>query len=164
MSEKIIYPPSVYDDDPRDELGEITIKQKIQNAILIGASLIYFVSMILPFMYQPVMDAGPIPTSLLFYGLMFLGFLSNIAENISVAALISIFIAACIIMTVVFVVSSIKNYRKYAEGDSSLFRRNVFYLVAIPSIYLLVLGYFEVDYGFNMFGMAGLGFYLSLAC
>ena len=162
MSEKIIYRPSVYDDDPRDELGEISSLERIRNAILIGTSIIYCLAMLLPFMSQPVMDAGPIPTSLLSYGLMFLGFLSNIAENISVAALIAILIAACIIMTVVFVVSSIKNYKRYADGDASLFGRNVFYLVSIPAIYLLVMGYFAVDYDVYWYAMAHIGFFLTV--
>ena len=162
MSEKIIYRTSVYDDDPRDELGEISSLERIRNAILIGTSIIYCLAMLLPFMSQPVMDAGPIPMSLLSYGLMFLGFLSNIAENISVAALIAIFIAVCIVMTVAFLISSIKNYKRYADGDASLFGRNVFYLVSIPAIYLLVMGYFAVDYDVYLYAMAHIGFFLTV--
>lgn len=146
--------------DKRGEFGGISFSGRRQNIVLIVASIIYFAAMFMSFMYQPVMDAGPIPTSLLVYGMMFLGSLDNILENISVSALIALLMLACIVMTVSFVISSIKNYRKYADGDTSLFGRNVFYLVSIPAIYFSLLGYFGNAYDVFMYGIAGLGSFL----
>ena len=147
--------------DKRGEFGGISFSGRRQNVVLIVASIIYLAAMFMSFMYQPVMDAGPIPMSLFIYGVIYLlSILNNIAENISVSALIALLMLACIVMTISFVISSIKNHRKYADGDTSLFGRNVFYLVTIPAIYLLLLGYFGNAYDVFMYGIAGLGSFL----
>ncbi len=158
MLRKSINQEYATNNDLRDEFGEISFSKRCQNVVFIVASIIYLVAMFMSFMYQPVMDAGPIPMSLFVYGVTYLASIfDNIAENISVSALIAALMFACIVMTVSFVVSSIKNYRKCAEGDTSLFGSNVFYLVTIPTIYLLLLGYFGNAYDVFMYGLAGLG-------
>ena len=162
MLKKSINQEHAQSNDPRDEFGEVSFSKRCQNLVLIVASLIYLVAMFMSFMYEPVMDAGPIPTSLFVYGVLYLAFLDNIAENISVSALIAALMFVCIIMTVSFVISSIKNYHKYTEGDTSLFGRNIFYLVTIPAIYLLLLGYFGNTYDVFMLGLAGLGSFVVI--
>jgi hypothetical protein len=140
--------------DPRDELGEVPTAKKIQNSILVVASIIYMIVMFLPVIYSRVYDASLVFT----YSIFDMGTVDLFSIDIdriseifsSVGDVFSLVSIASVIMTFAFLVSSIINYIKYRNGDSSLFGRNVFFLISIPASYAFAVGNKAIFYQSSM--------------
>ncbi len=127
--------------DPRDEFGELHLGIKIQNVILIISSIIYTIALFVPIVYERVYDAGIVYKYDIFkIGVTALAFLDKPYNEISVLSLIPLVSTVCLIMTFMFLASSINHYVRCERGYVSLLGRNIFFLISIPLSHLLVIG------------------------
>ena len=126
-------------DDKLNEFVEIPKHIKRSNLIFIFVSVIYTICLFLPLMFTPVMDAGPIATTPIVLAIMFLGAIGRIDPLVFITMILSI---SVVIITAIFLISSIKNVKRCINGGDPLFGRSIFCLVVIPVIYSLILAIF----------------------
>ena len=148
------------ENDNLNEIFEVPKRIKRSNVIFIFAAIIYTICLFLPLMFTPVMDAGPIATTPIVLAIMFLSAISRIDPLVSITMILSI---SVVIITVVFLVSSIKNVKRCRKGEEPLFGRNIFCLVIIPVIYSLIIAIFGMIYNVRAIALAAGGFLVVLA-
>ena len=146
--------------DNFNEFVEVPKHIKRSNVIFIFASIIYAICLFLPLMFTPVMDAGSIATTPIVLAIMFLSAISRIDPLVSITMILSI---SVVIITVVFLVSSIKNVKRCRNGEDPLFSRNAFCLVIVPVIYSLIIAIFGMIYNVRAIALSGGGFLVVLA-
>lgn len=148
------------ENDNFNEFVEVPKHIKRSNVIFIFASIIYTICLFLPLMFTPVMDAGPIATTPIVLAIMFLSAISRIDPLVSITMILSI---SVVIITVVFLVSSIKNVKRCRNGEDPLFSRNAFCFVIVPVIYSLIIAIFGMIYNVRAIALSAGGFLVVLA-
>lgn len=143
--------PSQEIDDSVDR-APISRSTKRRNSVLVMASIVYLISLILPFISMPVYDAGPIPCNML----MLLTTLT--AQSDLLRTILGMVTLVTVVMTVLFVVSSINNVNRYKKGRETIFGRNVFYLITIPALYIVILFLLKVIMEVRIFAYINIGF------
>ena len=109
---------------------------------------------------MPVMDAGPIATIPIALAIMYLSAIGRIDPLFFITM---IFCIGVVVLTVVFLVSSIRNMIKCKNGEMPLFGRNVFCLVIIPVLYSLIIAIFGMVYSVRAIALVAGGFLVILA-
>ena len=146
-------------DDKLNEFVEVPKHIKRSNLIFIFVSVIYTICLFLPLMFTPVMDAGPIATTPIVLAIMFLGAIGRIDPLVFITMILSI---SVVIITAIFLISSIKNVKRCRNGEDPLFGRSIFCLVVIPVIYSLIIAIFGMIYDCRAIALVAGGFLLVL--
>lgn len=117
---------------------DFPLRRKIQSIIFIIVSLIYAVFMFIPVFYERVYDAGIVfKNNMLMLALVSL---SDMSDRLRYAPYILLASAlVCVVLVVIFILSSIKSYGKCRNGDTSLVINNILLLVSIPVTFLFPL-------------------------
>ena len=130
--------------DESVETTPVSKATKRRNSALVFASIVYFVALFLAFIEMPVFDAGPITATPIMLALMFFAVIGNSTNLLSI--LVALLAIVAVVMTVTFLITSILNVIRYKKGQKTLFSQNVFYLVTIPTLYLLIVAMFGIIY------------------
>lgn len=146
-------------DDKLNEFVEVPKHIKRSNLIFIFVSVIYTICLFLPLMFTPVMDAGPIATTPIVLAIMFLGAIGRIDPLVFITMILCI---SAVIITAIFLISSIKNVKRCRNGEDPLFGRSIFCLVVIPVIYSLIIAIFGMIYDCRAIALVAGGFLLVL--
>ena len=128
---------------------DFPLRRKIQSIIFIIVSLIYAVFMFIPVFYERVYDASIVfKNNMLKLGLVSL---SDMSDRLRYAPYILLASAlVCVILVVIFILSSIKSYGKCRNGDTSLVINNILLLVSIPVTFLFPLDIAATYFDSNM--------------
>lgn len=128
---------------------DFPLRLKIQSILFIITSFIYAVFMFIPVSYESVTDASIVfKVNMLEGGLSHLSGLSEQARYAPNILMLSS--ALCVILVVLFVLSSIKSYDKCRNGDKSLVVNNILLLISIPITFIFTVDVLSTYYESSM--------------